>query len=52
MEYGNEASLAYQFSFAAILVIVPPSEERAARIEIGESSQDERGVTSGDPIEL
>lgn len=28
-QYGNEASLNYRFSFAAILVVVPPSEKRA-----------------------
>ncbi|CAD6590179.1 MAG: hypothetical protein ASARMPRED_004603 [Alectoria sarmentosa] len=28
LKYGNEASLSYQFSFAAILVIVPPSRKR------------------------
>ncbi len=52
MQYGNEASLAYQFSYAAILVIVPPSAERVARIRLGESSLDGHGMTSGDPIEL
>lgn len=27
-QYGNEATLNYRFSFAAILVVVPPSEKR------------------------
>lgn len=49
MEYGNEASLTYQFSYAAILVVVPSSAER---IRLGELSLDGRGMTSGNPIEL
>jgi len=49
MEYGNEASLAYQFSYAAILVVVPPSAERVARIRLGELSLDGRGRRAGIP---
>lgn len=48
--YGNQASLAYQFSYAAILVVVPPSAVRLAG-----SDNSNVGVVAGmkeHPVEL
>lgn len=51
-EWGNETSLAYQFSFAAILVVVPRWEQRVALHGLRELSLDRHGKTSKNPIEL
>ena len=32
LAYGNEVSLTYKFSYAAILVVVPPSATRFPRV--------------------
>ncbi|KAL8786009.1 MAG: hypothetical protein Q9195_008390 [Heterodermia aff. obscurata] len=34
MAYGNEASLTYKFSYAAILVVIPPSAARFPRVAV------------------
>ena len=41
LQYGNEASLAYHYSYAAILVKVPPFIKRTAT---NEDSEEKVGV--------
>ena len=44
--YGNQASITYQFSYAAILVVVPPSLARVSMVGQPDGRSSGHGVMS------